>query len=879
MKKIKVAICFLVSLLAVVSTQEVFAKGDMQEKDIGNRKVVYSGDKFEGTFSNKYTFTDDGKGSYVWDKGSLSGKNLAVLEDNKTIVSNGSNELDVSYKTVEPLEVSVDSNAKIVLGKDNLETLFVKDSDNDKINLAVNSNGNIEVTKTGNEKATFGILMKNSDKLAIETQGNVAISVIGLNAFEGVANEGNVDVPNNKEVQSDVNTFLGNNDMGKMSRLVINNPTYHKSQPDIPADWSYTTETKANSLREQPMYELHDSNGQKHIVFCFDPFVSVNRPQGAEYPRVSIDSLKALNGGSTLRKVEYIVYYGWTNAEKSIYNWYTTQVLIWEVLINEGWAKTAPANDGGPLTYGRGEDFVIKSVNIKDGNKNYNDRKKDLLRNAEALVKGVDLEGGTRIKVKQGQSVTVKDKNGAIGLMNIVSQKPDGIDVKFGSDSITITASKRAVSGKMWLQAIADKEKGDTTMYGIQDHRSDTQWLAYPAVGDINKFPIDIEVEEVIEANVKLVKKDSMDNLPIPGVKFDLQYSAQGGDSDYNSVGEYVTDENGEINVANLKEGHYKFVEMEPLTGYKKLEQTVDFEVNKDNRDQTIELEVENEREPIDITTEFASKEDGSKLVVLYEDNLLVDKLTMHNTKEGHTYYVDTEYINKETGEVVSSDSSTFVGNGEEVQNEEVELLVPKDTLKDGDKLVATHKIYSDEDKTNLVGEEYDLENEDQTVIFVNHKLEIKTLFAVKKDGSKTADPTKDNELEDKIKIGNTIKDHKYYVDTEYVNKETKEVVAKDSSTFVGNGEKEQNESVSVTIPKNAMKDADKLVATHKIYSDETKKNLVGEEYNLDNEDQTVTFTGLPKTGNKVNTVAIVGTLAVVAILGGYIVSRKKYNL
>ncbi len=44
--------------------------------------------------------------------------------------------------------------------------------------------------------------------------------------------------------------------------------------------------------------------------------------------------------------------------------------------------------------------------------------------------------------------------------------------------------------------------------------------------------------------------------------------------------------------------------------------------------------------------------------------------------------------------------------------------MIPANTMKDGDELVATHMVYSDEDLTDLVSDHFDLQNKEQTVTF-----------------------------------------------------------------------------------------------------------------------------------------------------------------
>lgn len=82
---------------------------------------------------------------------------------------------------------------------------------------------------------------------------------------------------------------------------------------------------------------------------------------------------------------------------------------------------------------------------------------------------------------------------------------------------------------------------------------------------------VDITYDKPIENNlkrvvVKVVKVDSVDKTPIKEVKFELQYVDK--ENKTVSLGEHVTNENGEIVIENLEVGNYKLVEVKAAKGY-----------------------------------------------------------------------------------------------------------------------------------------------------------------------------------------------------------------------------------------------------------------------------------------------------------------------
>lgn len=183
-------------------------------------------------------------------------------------------------------------------------------------------------------------------------------------------------------------------------------------------------------------------------------------------------------------------------------------------------------------------------------------------------------------------------------------------------------------------------------------------------------------------------------------------------------IGTYVTDENGEIAIEDLPTGQYVLVETKPLEWYHENDEEYTFEISAENNGETIIFEVENNRLDLEIETLFAETETGAKVVDPTVDNKLTDYAWTLGGKEGHEYFVVTQFINVETEEVVDTVISSFVSTGEEEQDLLFDVMIPANTMKDGDELVATHMVYSDEDLTDLVSDHFDLQNKEQTVTF-----------------------------------------------------------------------------------------------------------------------------------------------------------------
>jgi len=184
-------------------------------------------------------------------------------------------------------------------------------------------------------------------------------------------------------------------------------------------------------------------------------------------------------------------------------------------------------------------------------------------------------------------------------------------------------------------------------------------------------------------------------------------------------IGTYVTDENGEIAIEDLPTGQYVLVETKPLEWYHENDEEYAFEISAENNGETIILEVENSRLDLEVETLFAETETGAKVVDPTVDNKLTDYAWTLGGKEGHEYFVVTQYINVATEEVVDTAISSFISTGEEEQELLFDVMIPANTMKDGDELVATHMVYSDKELTDLVNDHFNLQNKKQTVGFV----------------------------------------------------------------------------------------------------------------------------------------------------------------
>lgn len=301
-----------------------------------------------------------------------------------------------------------------------------------------------------------------------------------------------------------------------------------------------------------------------------------------------------------------------------------------------------------------------------------------------------------------------------------------------------------------------------------------------------------------------------------------------------------------------------------------------------------------------EISTLFVTTE-GEKTFNPTVNQKLIDKVDnkFDQLDVGKTFYYVTQFH-----KIDKDGKDTVVGTVEserKVEKEEfsfdVEFDYKANTLKHGEKLVATHIVYSDKEHTDEYARHFDLSNEKQTLEAVTPGMPtIETLF-VTKDGGKTFDPTIDNELIDEVKatvpkedIGKIF----YYV-TQFHK------IDKDGKvTVVGTDESEHKAEEMVyefkavyNYKANTLKDGEKLVATHIAYTDKEHKNEYAKHFDLKNEKQTLTAKtpvtpatpttpqkSIPQTSGSLVNIGSLIVLGIAAVAGAalYVTTKKKVN-
>lgn len=301
--------------------------------------------------------------------------------------------------------------------------------------------------------------------------------------------------------------------------------------------------------------------------------------------------------------------------------------------------------------------------------------------------------------------------------------------------------------------------------------------------------------------------------------------------------------------LADTGSATYKFTEIKTPNGFGQPEGTTETRIItvKDGQDLTINWE--NMPLETEITTVLASV-NGEKTIDATIDNQLEDIVKVKHAPTNVPVIVETEFVVVDKNNQLirslgkTEDTKTFTTATVEFS---VTKKLPKNTVKAGEKIVATHVFYN-KDKTIEYGREYDLTNTKQTVEAYKPTPKIETVFA-SVDGEKTINPAVDNELEDIVKVTDAPINVPVVVVTEFVVVNSSNQLVRSLEVIEETKQfKKADVEFSVTkqLEKNTLKDGENIVATHIFYNDD-KTVEYGREYDLTNKKQTV-FASVPKS-------------------------------
>ena len=248
--------------------------------------------------------------------------------------------------------------------------------------------------------------------------------------------------------------------------------------------------------------------------------------------------------------------------------------------------------------------------------------------------------------------------------------KPDG-KIRFHK----VDKDKRAIKGAIFSCA-SDREFKDTQEVTCDEHGLSNVYHANlnstiyykeifvpapyrldPAVHQVkvDREEMEIEVEnEVQQGEIKILKRDPVQDKPISGVEFAL-YSGDKVSED-KLVGTYKTDNKGEITIENLPLGIYQLVETNTVDGYVLDDRARTIQLLYDREVQTVTYtaQVENKLQSGEITLKKTSA--GSKLPLAKARYRLTPIEFTYRDQDGSDFPEYWETVTNSDGEAIFSD-------------------------------------------------------------------------------------------------------------------------------------------------------------------------------------------------------------------------------
>lgn len=365
------------------------------------------------------------------------------------------------------------------------------------------------------------------------------------------------------------------------------------------SNWRYNS----SYLKRDVKSEIFYIDGE--WAFCIEPGLVMKKGTGRE---VSAKSLGLTE--KQMKDLALIVWYGYRSQDEDEFDYFFTQSAIWKYL----GSKQVHYRKGH-----KGEDLA-----------KFNSWYKKIMYKVNHFH---DLPSFNRetIKVKQGETTSIQDKNRVLNGLKIKS-------VIGGKASISGNTLKVTADGSKDKMEI-DFNRGMTlqqtrTQFIVK--RGNNQAVSYLTGRDPYNAKVNIEVDKTggvfLDKSITRVK-DADHSEYKPGswknIVFEL-YSEELG-----KIGEYKLSENGDLKVDNLAVGKYYFLEKNQPGNYITNSEKIHFEIKpgKDNKIHGATLDVANELTRISFVKENMDGKviPGAKLSII---NSKGEKVHTFTTKE-----------------------------------------------------------------------------------------------------------------------------------------------------------------------------------------------------------------------------------------------------
>ena len=364
---------------------------------------------------------------------------------------------------------------------------------------------------------------------------------------------------------------------------------------------------------------------------------------------------------------------------------------------------------------------------------------------------------------------------------------------------------------------------------------------------------------------VYISKKDIVSKEELPGAT--LQVISNNAEDKGTVVEEWVSTEKEHL-IRELPAGDYVLREITAPYGYDVAED-VEFTV----KENVIVTKAEMHNKPLKIGTTATDEQTDSHHGAFSEEETIKDVVELSGLYEGRTYKVSGKIVDKESGlplldrdgNEVSAESEEFVASGD-TASIEICFTIDSSKFNEGSSAVVFEKLYRistvhGEDVPIEIAKHEDLGDESQTIHYGGIA---KTIAADKKDGDDTLYAQKKAILVDTVSYSNLSPKETYFITGVLYDKTSGELTEiTGSKEFTPKGS-------DGTVPVEFKFDASKyenhsLVVFEYLFNGD---RMVSKHDDVDNEDQTVSFTAprkSPNTGD-MNYLFLFTTIALIAM-------------
>ena len=207
--------------------------------------------------------------------------------------------------------------------------------------------------------------------------------------------------------------------------------------------------------------------------------------------------------------------------------------------------------------------------------------------------------------------------------------------------SVSGTFKQVPIDGKFYI-----KELSVSNDYILDQEKHPVSFDYANTNQEHSTVPAKIISNELKKVNLVIAKTEmgSKNLIPVAGAKYKLVAVDQiKGET---TVGEYITNSEGKIQIEHLPKGNYFLEEVEAPTGYIKNEGKTPIDISKQEHGSTVNINLENEKIPF-IKTNASDATTGKKSHNPTEIVVISDKVSYKDLIVGEKYYVEGTLMDK----------------------------------------------------------------------------------------------------------------------------------------------------------------------------------------------------------------------------------------